>query len=88
MTIVLDRGDFDLGLEDAETALMSATRIRHQTSQVVDLYRYDRAGCDYSKDIWGSWLGFLTFSAASTVVSGALMVEIPAIGAARLMVMR
>ena len=58
------------------------TRVRHQPSQVVDLYKGEPLGCHYSNGIWVSWVGFLSFSAASTPAWWVLMVEMPAIGAA------
>ena len=41
-----------------------ATRVRHQTSQVLDPYRPDRWNCHYSRGNWGSTVGFLMLSAA------------------------
>ena len=41
-------------------------RVRHQPSQVVDLYKGEPLGCHYSNGILVSWVGFLSFSAAST----------------------
>ena len=58
------------------------TRVRHQPSQVVDLYKGEPLGCHYSNGIWVSGVGFLSFSAASTPAWWVLMVEMPAIGAA------